>query len=106
MVLRFNYNMAATDIAWSRLTDDSSQRHFQPRLGRATVVASYFDYLQAPTRWAPIEGSSFDAHLEIYFSCQNRPSLSHRLLSPTAVEAKPSALRTPITVMRALNTRA
>jgi hypothetical protein len=31
-------------------------------------VASYFDRLQAPTRCAPIEGSSFDAHLEISFS--------------------------------------
>jgi hypothetical protein len=32
-------------------------------------------HLQAPTRSAPVEGSSFDAHLEIYFSYQNRPSL-------------------------------
>jgi hypothetical protein len=47
---------------------DSSQRHFQPRLGRATVVTSYFDHQQAPTRCAPILGSSSDAHLEIYFS--------------------------------------
>ena len=45
---------------------DSSQRHFQPRLGRATVVASYFDHLQAPTRCAAISGSSVDAHFEIY----------------------------------------
>jgi hypothetical protein len=53
-------------LAW--LQSNSSQRHFQPRLGRATVVASYFDHLQAPTRCAPILGSSSDAHLEIYFS--------------------------------------
>jgi uncharacterized membrane protein YjgN (DUF898 family) len=33
---------------------------------RVAVVASYFDRLQAPTRGAPIEGSSFGAHLEIY----------------------------------------
>ena len=34
---------------------------------RAAVAASYFDHLQASTRCAPIEGSSFAAHLEIYF---------------------------------------
>jgi hypothetical protein len=34
----------------------SSQRHFHPRLGRATVFVSFFDHTQAPTRCAPIEG--------------------------------------------------
>jgi hypothetical protein len=34
--------------------------------GRATVVASYFDHLQAHTRCAPTEGSYIDAHLEVY----------------------------------------
>jgi hypothetical protein len=35
---------------------------------QATVVASYFDHLQIPTRCAPTEGSSFNAHLEVYLS--------------------------------------
>jgi hypothetical protein len=47
------------------------QIHFKPlpTPGRATVVTSYFDHQQAPTRCAPIEGSSFDAHFEVCFSC-------------------------------------
>jgi hypothetical protein len=53
----------------SRTYTHSSQRHFQPRLGRATVFASFFDHTQAPTRCAPIEGFFTFAHLEFsYFS--------------------------------------
>jgi hypothetical protein len=37
---------------WNKQTAYSSQRHFQPRLCRATVAASYFDHLPAPSRCA------------------------------------------------------
>jgi hypothetical protein len=41
---------------------------FTSALRKQCVVASYFDRLLAPTRCAPIEGTPFDAHLEIYVS--------------------------------------
>jgi hypothetical protein len=44
--------------------------------GRYVPHEQALSELVAPTRCAPILGSSSDAHLEIYFSYYNRPSLS------------------------------
>jgi hypothetical protein len=46
----------------------ATREGFPIEKGNFSSNRAIFDHLQAPTRCAPIEGSFFDAHLEMYGS--------------------------------------